>query len=151
MALAASVVKMARLQHVGSRHMCGLPYRIRAPLAKLQEKKKTSAEPAKAQQPMLGDGEQLEAGTTGPDYMRLALTSRVYDMVSESPMQPASSLSQRFGADIHLKREDLLPSFSFKLRGDGDREALAANRPRHHARRGRLAVRQRIVRAAQLE
>ena len=56
----------------------GLPYRIRAPLAKLQEKKKTSAEPAKAQQPMLGDGEQLEAGTTGPDYMRLALTSRKY-------------------------------------------------------------------------
>ena len=39
--------------------------------------------------------------------MRLALTSRVYDMVSESPMQPASSLSQRFGADIHLKREAL--------------------------------------------
>ena len=95
----------------------GLPYRIRAPLAKLQEKKKTSAEPAKAQQPMLGDGEQLEAGTTGPDYMRLALTSRVYDMVSESPMQPASSLSQRFGADIHLKREDMLPAFSYKTRG----------------------------------
>ena len=66
---------------------------------------------------MLGDGEQLEAGTTGPDYMRLALTSRVYDMVSESPMQPASSLSQRFGADIHLKREDMLPAFSYKTRG----------------------------------
>jgi threonine dehydratase len=49
--------------------------------------------------------------------VRLALTSRVYDMVAETPLQYASGLSARLGANVHLKREDLLPSFSFKLRG----------------------------------
>eukprot|EP00965_Chrysotila_dentata_P117606 3885936-Pleurochrysis_carterae.AAC.1 len=78
------------------RHLSvGLPYRIRVPLKKLQEKKnlpQPSFRPA-----ALGDGEQLESNSTEPDYMRLALTSRVYDMVVESPMQHCSGLSQRLG------------------------------------------------------
>jgi len=49
--------------------------------------------------------------------VRLALTSRVYDMVQETPIQHASGLSHRLQAQVFLKREDLLPSFSFKVRG----------------------------------
>jgi threonine dehydratase len=106
----------ARLLWGPSRQMSGLPYRIRVPLAKLREKKNL-ADPAPAVMSGVDDGEKLETEATGPDYMRLALTSRVYDMVSETPLQYASGLSERIGATVHLKREDLLPSFSFKLRG----------------------------------
>lgn len=54
-----------------------------------------------------------------PDYVKLILTSRVYDVIDEagSPLTHAVNLSQRLGTNIYLKREDLLPVFSFKLRG----------------------------------
>jgi threonine dehydratase len=45
------------------------------------------------------------------------LTSRVYDVARETPLDPAQSLSRRLGNDVLLKREDLQPVFSFKLRG----------------------------------
>eukprot|EP00966_Prymnesium_polylepis_P318130 7348432-Prymnesium_polylepis.1 len=77
------------------RPMSGLPYRIRAPLAKLQEKKGQRQEAAR--EATLGDGEKLESPDAAPDYVRLALTSRVYDFVNESPLQLASGLSQRVG------------------------------------------------------
>lgn len=52
-----------------------------------------------------------------PDYLRLILTSRVYDVISESPLSHAVNLSNRLECRVLLKREDLLPVFSFKLRG----------------------------------
>ncbi|KAI5789715.1 tryptophan synthase beta subunit-like PLP-dependent enzyme [Peziza echinospora] len=52
-----------------------------------------------------------------PDYMRLILTSRVYDIIKETPLTPAVNLSARLGVNVLLKREDLQPVFSFKLRG----------------------------------
>jgi len=51
------------------------------------------------------------------DYIRKILTARVYDVAIESPLDPMPRLSQRLGTDVHLKREDLQPVFSFKLRG----------------------------------
>ena len=45
------------------------------------------------------------------------LTARVYDVAIESPLDPAKSLSKRYKNNIFLKREDLQPVFSFKLRG----------------------------------
>ncbi|HZI78419.1 MAG TPA: threonine ammonia-lyase, biosynthetic, partial [Vicinamibacterales bacterium] len=45
------------------------------------------------------------------------LTSRVYDVARETPLEPAQRLSKRFGNRILFKREDLQPVFSFKLRG----------------------------------
>ena len=111
----AQVTQMARcLPLNASRHLCGLPFRIRAPLARLVEKKSREQELSPQKQAGgLGDGEKLEANATGPDYVRLALTSRVYDMIAETPLQYAPGLSARLGANVHLKREDLLPSFSF--------------------------------------
>jgi threonine dehydratase len=53
----------------------------------------------------LGDGEKLETNATGPDYVRLALTSRVYDLLGETPLQYASGLSERLNCSVHVKRE----------------------------------------------
>ncbi|KAL1305243.1 hypothetical protein AAFC00_002158 [Neodothiora populina] len=52
-----------------------------------------------------------------PDYLRLILTSRVYDVIKETPLTQAVNISNRLECDVLLKREDLLPVFSFKLRG----------------------------------
>ena len=45
------------------------------------------------------------------------LKSRVYDVARESPLDLGGRLSRRYGNEILLKREDLQPVFSFKLRG----------------------------------
>ncbi|KAL4740675.1 tryptophan synthase beta subunit-like PLP-dependent enzyme [Aspergillus similis] len=52
-----------------------------------------------------------------PDYLKLILTSRVYEITTESPLHHAVNLSNRMECRVLLKREDLLPVFSFKLRG----------------------------------
>ncbi len=50
-------------------------------------------------------------------YVKKILTSRVYDVAVETPLQPARQLSERTGNQILLKREDLQPVYSFKIRG----------------------------------
>jgi len=52
-----------------------------------------------------------------PDYLRLILTSRVYDIIKETPLQYAVNLSLRMQNKVYLKREDLHEVFSFKIRG----------------------------------
>lgn len=54
-----------------------------------------------------------------PNYIKLILTSRVYDVVDSagSPLTHAVNLSHKCNANVLVKREDLLPVFSFKLRG----------------------------------
>lgn len=51
------------------------------------------------------------------EYLRYVLLSRVYDVAMETPLEKMSALSRRLGAPVLLKREDLQPVFSFKLRG----------------------------------
>ncbi|RMV92285.1 pyridoxal-phosphate dependent enzyme, partial [Pseudomonas caricapapayae] len=51
------------------------------------------------------------------NYARKILTSRVYDVAIETPLQGARQLSGRLGNQVLLKREDLQPVFSFKIRG----------------------------------
>jgi threonine dehydratase len=50
-------------------------------------------------------------------YLQHILRARVYDVAIESPLDPAPNLSRRLGNQVLLKREDLQPVFSFKLRG----------------------------------
>ena len=52
-----------------------------------------------------------------PDYLQRILAARVYDVAIETPLDLASNLSKRLGCRVLLKREDLQPVFSFKLRG----------------------------------
>lgn len=50
-------------------------------------------------------------------YIEKILTARVYDVAAESPLDLAKRLSIRLKNRVLLKREDLQPVFSFKLRG----------------------------------
>jgi threonine dehydratase len=51
------------------------------------------------------------------DYLVQILTARVYDVALESPLELAPNLSARLNNHLRLKREDMQPVFSFKLRG----------------------------------
>ena len=51
------------------------------------------------------------------DYLQRVLKARVYDVAIESPLDLAPRLSRQIGNTVRLKREDLQPVFSFKLRG----------------------------------
>ncbi len=50
-------------------------------------------------------------------YLKKILNSRVYDVARETPLERAANLSRRLDNAVWLKREDLQPVFSFKLRG----------------------------------
>ena len=52
-----------------------------------------------------------------PDYLEKVLNAQVYDVAVQTPLELAGNLSARVGNKIILKREDLQPVFSFKLRG----------------------------------
>jgi threonine dehydratase len=57
------------------------------------------------------------------DYLQRILTSRVYDVAVETPLQAAPRLSARLDNRVMFKREDAQPVFSFKLRGAYNRMA----------------------------
>lgn len=50
-------------------------------------------------------------------YLARILRARVYDVAIETPLQPAPRLSARLDNHVLLKREDLQPVYSFKIRG----------------------------------
>jgi threonine dehydratase len=54
---------------------------------------------------------------TRSDYLERVLTSRVYDIMSETPLEHAPLLSDRVGCRLLLKREDTTEVKSFKQRG----------------------------------
>jgi threonine dehydratase len=56
-------------------------------------------------------------------YIEKILKARVYDVAIESPLEEAPRLSRRLVNRVLLKREDLQPVFSFKLRGAYNRIA----------------------------
>ncbi|HEY8118456.1 MAG TPA: threonine ammonia-lyase, biosynthetic [Methylophilaceae bacterium] len=51
------------------------------------------------------------------DYLEKITHSRVYDVARKTPLEFQPNLSARTGNHILLKREDMQPVFSFKLRG----------------------------------
>lgn len=51
------------------------------------------------------------------EYAQSILAARVYDVAIETPLDRMSHLSERLSRTVWLKREDLQPIFSFKLRG----------------------------------
>ena len=67
------------------------------------------------------------------DYLERILAARVYDVAIESPLDAMPLLSTRLGKPVLLKREDLQPVFSFKLRG-------AYNKIHHLHTRGELGA-----------
>ncbi len=51
------------------------------------------------------------------EILRRVLKVPVYDVAEETPLEAAPLLSQKLKHEVWLKREDLQPVFSFKLRG----------------------------------
>ncbi|RKF21527.1 threonine ammonia-lyase, biosynthetic [Alginatibacterium sediminis] len=51
------------------------------------------------------------------EYLRRILLSPVYEVARVTPLQQMKKLEQRLGQQVLLKREDLQPVHSFKLRG----------------------------------
>jgi threonine dehydratase len=71
------------------------------------------------------------------DYLPRILDARVYDVAIETPLEPAPLLSRRTGHTLLLKREDLQPVFSFKIRGAYNKMARLSAAQR---RRGVIAA-----------
>jgi len=71
------------------------------------------------------------------DYLERILRARVYDVAIESPLELAPALSRRLGNRLLLKREDLQPVFSFKLRGAYNK---MANLSRERLKKGVIAA-----------
>jgi threonine dehydratase len=90
-------------------------------------------------------------------YLQLINTSRVYEVARETPLVAAERLSQRLENTILMKREDLQPVHSFKLRGaynkiaglpDAERaRGIIAASAGNHAQGVALAARRLGVRA----
>ncbi len=65
------------------------------------------------------------------------LRARVYDVARETPLDEARGLSVRLSTRVLLKREDLQPIFSFKLRGAYNK---IVSLPSAEAQRGLIAA-----------
>src|SRR5687767_2488700 len=78
------------------------------------------------------DGQATDAAPFVQGLVHDILTSRVYDVARETPLDPAPRLSGRLANTVLLKREDLQPVFSFKLRGAHNKIAHLA--PEERAR-----------------
>ncbi|WP_409524553.1 threonine ammonia-lyase, biosynthetic [Nitrincola sp. MINF-07-Sa-05] len=63
-------------------------------------------------------------------YIKKILEARVYDVAVETPLDPAPALSIRLNNRVLLKREDMQPVFSFKLRGAYNRMAQLSEEER---------------------
>src|SRR5438067_2932862 len=71
------------------------------------------------------------------DYLERILKARVYDVATESPLEPARALSARLKNRLLIKREDLQRIFSFKLRGAYNKMAAL---PHSRLERGVIAA-----------
>jgi threonine dehydratase len=67
---------------------------------------------------------------TKEQLLREILSSRVYDAARETPLDPARRLAEALQNEVLLKREDLQPIFSFKIRGAHNRIAHLTRKER---------------------
>lgn len=91
------------------------------------------------------------------DYLKRILQAPVYDLAKETPTQLAATLSARLDNEVLLKREDLQPVFSFKLRGayncirqlsaEQQAKGVIAASAGNHAQGVALAARQLSIKA----
>ena len=79
----------------------------------------------------------LNSSALKKDYLERILKARVYDVAAETPLELAPALSKRIANRLLLKREDLQPVFSFKLRGAYNKMAQLSKK---QLRRGVIAA-----------
>jgi len=56
------------------------------------------------------------------------LTSDIYSIIKKTPLNYANNLSKQYKNNLYFKREDLLPIFSFKLRGAYNKISKLSNK-----------------------
>ena len=71
------------------------------------------------------------------DYVEKVLAAKVYDVARKTPLEYAPIISNQLGNRVLLKREDLQPVFSFKLRGAYNK---MAHLPKEALERGVIAA-----------
>ncbi len=91
------------------------------------------------------------------DYLERIRNAKVYDVAEKTPLELARNLSRRLGNRVLMKREDLQPVFSFKLRGAYNKIAalsdaevsngVICSSAGNHAQGVALAARRRGIRA----
>ena len=91
------------------------------------------------------------------EYLDLIRDAQVYDVADRTPLDLATKLSERLGNRVLMKREDLQPVFSFKLRGAYNKIAglsekdlgrgVICSSAGNHAQGVALAARRKGVRA----
>jgi len=91
------------------------------------------------------------------NYLDLIRDAQVYDVAIETPLEVANILSARLKNQVLMKREDLQPIFSFKLRGAYNKIAgltdaelgngVICSSAGNHAQGVALAARKRGIRA----
>lgn len=64
-------------------------------------------------------------------YIERILRAKVYEVATETPLDFAPNLSQRFNNQVLIKREDLQPVFSFKIRGAYNKIASLSHAEKH--------------------
>ena len=65
-------------------------------------------------------------------YVKKILAAPVYDLAVRTPLQPAPALSAALGNQVLLKREDLQPTFSFKIRGAYNKLVQLSDEQKRH-------------------
>ena len=78
-----------------------------------------------------------EQQPSAAEYLRKILLSPVYDVARVTPLEYMEKLSERIGSRVLLKREDLQPVHSFKLRGAYNK---IAQLPEEARKRGVIAA-----------
>src|SRR5690606_40808835 len=66
---------------------------------------------------VLRRSQKIPSNTMPHRYIKKILDAKLYDLAIESPIDQAHQLSRRLDNRVLLKREDLQPVFSFRLRG----------------------------------
>ncbi|KAL8154347.1 hypothetical protein V2J09_012107 [Rumex salicifolius] len=87
------------------------------PIVAADPLKRVSSESLQYESGFLGAVPVRTGEPVSDTYLTEILSSKVYDVAFESPLQLAPKLSERWGVQVWLKRDDLQPVFSFKLRG----------------------------------
>ncbi len=98
-----------------------------------------------------------DAGMSIDEYIGLIDEASVYEVAEKTPLELAGNLSERLGNRILMKREDLQPVFSFKLRGaynklatlpeDVLKAGVICSSAGNHAQGVALAAQKRNIRA----
>jgi len=98
-----------------------------------------------------------QVGMSTSDYAQMVDEADVYELAEKTPLERAALLSARLHNNVFLKREDLQPIFSFKLRGAFNKlnrldpsqlkNGVICSSAGNHAQGVALAARRKNVRA----